>query len=110
VDGTRREGRGAATRGLEKATLAGGCFWGVEEILDYFFRLHDPTTVDRQGEDAGTQYRSAIFYHSDRQRRAAIRAIERAGKSGRWGGRRITTRSPTLPSSMRLYSHVIPMV
>lgn len=114
----------------ETATLAGGCFWGVEElvrklpgvtdttvgyaggaldkplyedvktgrtghaeslqivfdptkitfdeILDFFFRLHDPTTANRQGNDIGTQYRSAIFYHDDAQRDAAERAIQRA--------------------------------
>jgi methionine-S-sulfoxide reductase len=114
----------------ETATLAGGCFWGVEElvrklpgvvdttvgyaggtldnpryedvkkgrtghaeslqivfdpskisydeILDFFFRLHDPTTANRQGNDVGTQYRSAIFYHDDAQRDAAQRAIQRA--------------------------------
>ena len=114
----------------ETATLAGGCFWGVEElvrklpgvtdttvgyaggtldkplyedvktgrtghaeslqivfdpskitfdeILDFFFRLHDPTTANRQGNDVGTQYRSAIFYHDDAQREAAERAIQRA--------------------------------
>ena len=114
----------------ETATLAGGCFWGVEElvrklpgvtdttvgyaggtldkplyedvktgrtghaeslqivfdpskitfdeILDFFFRLHDPTTANRQGNDVGTQYRSAIFYHDDAQRDAAERAIQRA--------------------------------
>jgi methionine-S-sulfoxide reductase len=114
----------------ETATLAGGCFWGVEElvrklpgvtdttvgyaggtldkpryedvkngrtghaeslqivfdpskitfdeILDFFFRLHDPTTANRQGNDVGTQYRSVIFYHDDSQRDAAVRAIQRA--------------------------------
>jgi methionine-S-sulfoxide reductase len=114
----------------ETATLAGGCFWGVEElvrklpgvvditvgyaggtldnpryedvktgrtghaeslqiefdpskisyddILDFFFRLHDPTTANRQGNDLGTQYRSAIFYHDEAQRDAAQRAIQRA--------------------------------
>lgn len=116
----------------EIATLAGGCFWGVEQlvrnmagvvdttvgytggttenptyeevktgrtghaesleikfdpdrisyedILDYFFRLHDPTTLNRQQNDVGTQYRSAIFYHDETQREAAQRAIERAQK------------------------------
>ena len=115
-----------------KATLAGGCFWGVEEllrklpgvintevgytggtlaspryedvktgrtghaesieiefdpakisydtILDHFFSLHDPTTANRQGNDVGSQYRSAIFFHDDAQREAAQRAIERAQK------------------------------
>lgn len=115
---------------METATLAGGCFWGVEElvrklpgvvdttvgyaggtldkpryedvkngrtghaeslqiefdpskisydeILDFFFRLHDPTTANRQGNDAGTQYRSAIFFHDDAQRDAAERAKQRA--------------------------------
>ena len=114
----------------ETATLAGGCFWGVEElvrklpgvtdttvgyaggtldnpryedvkkvrtghaeslqiefdpskisyddILDFFFRLHDPTTANRQGNDIGTQYRSAIFYHDESQRDAAERAIQHA--------------------------------
>jgi peptide-methionine (S)-S-oxide reductase len=42
-----------------------------DELLDWFWRLHDPTTLNRQGADVGTQYRSAIFYHSEAQRRAA---------------------------------------
>jgi peptide-methionine (S)-S-oxide reductase len=44
---------------------------GYGELLDWFWRLHDPTTLNRQGADVGTQYRSAIFYHSEEQRRAA---------------------------------------
>jgi peptide methionine sulfoxide reductase msrA/msrB len=132
------DAKGAATAPATKATavLAGGCFWGVEEILrevpgvldttvgytggtvknatygdvktgasghaeaiqvvfdpaklsygallDWFFKLHDPTTLDRQGNDVGTQYRSAIFVASDEQRKEAQAAIERANKSGRW--------------------------
>ncbi len=115
---------------LAIATLAGGCFWGMEEIirkipgvvdtevgytggslsgatyydvkggrtghaesirvtfdptkltyaalLDWFFRMHDPTTPNRQGNDIGTQYRSAIFYHDEEQRRLAEAAKARA--------------------------------
>ena len=120
----------------EIATLAGGCFWGMEEILrgipgvirtrvgytggtttspfypdvhegttghaeavevvfdprrisyeellGWFFRMHDPTTLNRQGNDVGTSYRSAIFYHSDEQRRTAERVKASVDKSGKW--------------------------
>jgi peptide methionine sulfoxide reductase msrA/msrB len=118
------------------ATLAGGCFWGVQEliralpgvldskvgytggttdhpdyeqvhtgrtghaeaveitfdptvisyesILRYFFRLHDPTTANRQGNDVGTQYRSAIFYHDDEQRGIAEKVKAEVDASGKW--------------------------
>lgn len=120
----------------EIATLAGGCFWGVEEliraqpgvlrttvgytggqtenpryetvktgstghaesieiefdpaktsyeaILRYFFTLHDPTTLNRQGNDRGSQYRSAIFFHSDEQKRVAESVKAAVEKSGAW--------------------------
>jgi methionine-S-sulfoxide reductase len=114
------------------ATLAGGCFWGVEELfrqlpgvidtevgytggkvanatyqnheghaeaikitydpsrvkyeelLEFFFKMHDPTTLNRQGNDVGTSYRSAIFVHDDEQRQAAQRVKEKVDKSGAW--------------------------
>ena len=127
---------GATSARTETAILAGGCFWGMEdilrklpgvldtevgytggaldhptyqalrsgrtghaeairivfdparisygEILDTFFRMHDPTTRDRQGNDVGTQYRSAIFTLSDAQRVEAEAAVARAEGSGRW--------------------------
>lgn len=53
-----------------------------EELLSLFFRMHDPTTKNRQGPDVGTQYRSAIFYHSEEQRKAAERSIEEFDRSG----------------------------
>lgn len=126
----------AATEKRETATVAGGCFWGVEEILrkipgvietkvgytggttknptykqictgttghaealeiifdpekisyekvlDFFFRMHDPTTLNRQHNDRGTQYRSAIFYHSEEQKKTAEKMKERTQKSGHW--------------------------
>jgi len=56
-----------------------------EELLEkWFFRMHDPTTADRQGNDVGTQYRSAIFYADEAQRATAEAVKARAGKSGRW--------------------------
>jgi methionine-S-sulfoxide reductase len=55
-----------------------------EEILGHFFRLHDPTTLNRQGNDIGTQYRSAIFYSDEEQHQAALRVKEKIQKSGKW--------------------------
>ncbi|NQT93622.1 MAG: peptide-methionine (S)-S-oxide reductase MsrA [Lentisphaerae bacterium] len=57
-----------------------------EELLGLFWRMHDPTTLNRQGADVGTQYRSAIFYHSEEQKAAAERskdAVEKAGEFDR---------------------------
>jgi len=55
-----------------------------EELLRYFFRMHDPTTPNRQGNDVGTQYRSAIFYHDEAQRQAAERVKAEVEHSGKW--------------------------
>jgi peptide methionine sulfoxide reductase msrA/msrB len=122
---------------FEEIVLAGGCFWGMEELLraipgvvetevgyaggttakptydqvkrgttghaesvrvvfdpkklslqvllrDWFFRMHDPTTRNRQGNDVGSQYRSAIFITDDKQREVAEAAVAAAARSGRW--------------------------
>jgi methionine-S-sulfoxide reductase len=61
-----------------------------EQLLSWFFKLHDPTTLNRQGNDAGTQYRSAIFPQTPEQKLAAQRVIERVAASGKWR-RPITT-------------------
>jgi peptide-methionine (S)-S-oxide reductase len=55
-----------------------------ETILDVFFSIHDPTTLNRQGADVGTQYRSVIFYHTDAQRQTAERVIARLTAEGMW--------------------------
>jgi peptide methionine sulfoxide reductase msrA/msrB len=128
--------RGKESGKTEVATLAGGCFWGMEEIirkipgvlntvvgytggttekptyrqvctgttghaeavqiefdpekisyeeiLGYFFRMHDPTTLNRQHNDVGTQYRSAIFYNTEEQKKVAEAAKAKVDQSGKW--------------------------
>lgn len=62
----------------------------VSKILEVFFATHDPTTLNRQGADVGTQYRSAIFYHNEQQKEAAELAKQAAQESGDWNGPIVT--------------------
>ena len=65
-----------------------------EGLLDVFWASHDPTTLNRQGPDRGTQYRSAIFYHDEAQRQAAIASKDRWSSSGRVSGPIVTEITP----------------
>ena len=126
----------------ERAILAGGCFWGMQQLvrrlpgvvstrvgysggdvknatyrnhgthaeaieitfdpsktsfrdlLEFFFQIHDPTTPNRQGNDRGTSYRSAIFYTSEEQQRVAQDTIADVEASGLWPGKVVTELSP----------------
>jgi len=138
---------GAITRtpGTETAVLAGGCFWGMEDlvrkqpgivgtrvgytggendhptygnhpghaealeivfdpsatsyrdILAYFFQIHDPSTLNRQGNDVGSSYRSAIFPLDAEQERVARDTIADVDASGLWPGKAVTTIEPEAP-------------
>ncbi|MGO4328184.1 peptide-methionine (S)-S-oxide reductase MsrA [Cupriavidus sp. 2TAF22] len=129
----------------EKAILAGGCFWGMQDllrrypgvlatrvgysggdvanatyrshgthaeaieivfdpqkisyrqILEFFFQIHDPTTRNRQGNDVGTSYRSAIFYADDKQKQVAEATIADVDASGVWPGKVATELAPAGP-------------
>lgn len=64
------------------------------QLLEVFFGVHDPTTLNRQGNDIGTQYRSVIFYHSEAQEKTARHAIEAADISGNWEDKVVTELAP----------------
>ena len=64
------------------------------DLLDVFFTMHDPTTLNRQGADVGTQYRSVIFIHSPEQKRIAEQAIAELTASGTWKNKLVTELSP----------------
>ena len=139
------EGGHIMTVRTETALLAGGCFWGMQElirampgvmstrvgysggdvpnatyrnhgthaeaieivfdpdklsyrdILEFFFQIHDPSTKNRQGNDLGTSYRSAIFYANDEQKRVAEDTIADVDASGLWPGKVVTEVSPAGP-------------
>lgn len=69
---------------LEVAIVAGGCELNYADILHMFFRLHDPTTLNQQGNDRGTQYRSAIFYTTPQQQVTAERIKQEVDQSHKW--------------------------
>lgn len=66
----------------------------LKKILEFFFRIHDPSTLNRQGNDRGTQYRSAIFYGDDEEKEIAKEVIAAVDASGKWPGKVATTLEP----------------
>ena len=66
-----------------------------EELLELFWMIHDPTTLNRQGPDIGTQYRSAIFYHTPEQQAAATASMDKLQRSGRYAKPIVTEITPT---------------
>jgi peptide-methionine (S)-S-oxide reductase len=67
------------------------------KLLEFFFQIHDPTTRNRQGNDVGPSYRSAIFYTSDEQKRVALDTIADVNASGLWPGKAVTEVEPAGP-------------
>lgn len=65
-----------------------------KEILEIFFTFHDPTTLNRQGADSGTQYRSVIFYHTPEQQTVAEEVMQEINAAGIWGGAIVTELAP----------------
>jgi peptide-methionine (S)-S-oxide reductase len=67
------------------------------QILEFFFQIHDPTTKNRQGNDVGMSYRSAIFYLSDEQKQVALNTVADVDASGLWPGKVVTEIAPAGP-------------
>jgi peptide-methionine (S)-S-oxide reductase len=65
-----------------------------KKLLDFFFQIHNPTTLNQQGNDIGTSYRSAIFYGNEEERKEAENFIDIVNKSKRWPGPVVTTLEP----------------
>jgi peptide-methionine (S)-S-oxide reductase len=65
-----------------------------DQLLEVFFELHDPTTLNQQGYDMGSQYRSAVYYSNEEQRQTAMRVIERVNASGRYPSKVVTEVAP----------------
>jgi len=70
---------------------------GYDDLLRVFFSIHDPTTKDRQGNDVGPQYRSAIFFHDEAQRRAAEAVLREVAEAGIYPGTIVTELEPAGP-------------
>ena len=68
-----------------------------EDLLSLFFDMHNPTTMNRQGPDVGSQYRSVVFYHSPSQQKAALDAIQTLDQSGRWSDPVVTQVTEAIP-------------
>src|SRR5437763_1298538 len=94
----------AAFPGMREAISLNACLLGKSGPRQFslrackrggvFFEIHDPTTLNRQGNDAGTQYRSAVFYHSAEQKAEAEKAIAAVNKEGAWGAPVVTELAP----------------
>ncbi len=67
-----------------------------EQLMDVFFFLHDPTQLNRQGNDIGTQYRSVIYYNNEEEKKKAEEAIAKVNRSGKYSGQVVTELSPAV--------------
>ena len=95
VDGDVWRGEDEAALMVERTIEAADTHGRFREILDAFFTVHDPTTLNRQGPDEGPQYRSAIFYHSDAQKAAAEQVIRDLTAARVWRDPIVTEVTPS---------------